>query len=102
MALYNTSINNDGLRFLQQQKDLLSALAREVKKDTVCCELKLMALRLLQSLTCQIPSATVLKDMMKHVRTRTTLTRQVLALTAYSYEHNILKDIFKLNSLSYT
>jgi len=73
MALYNTSINNDGLRFLQQQKDLLSALAREVKRDTAGCELKLMALRLLQSLTCHIPSATVLIDMMKHVRTRTTL-----------------------------
>lgn len=67
MALYNTSINNDGLKFLQQQKDLLSALAREVTKDTVCCEMKLMALRLLQSLTCHIPSATVLTDMMKHI-----------------------------------
>jgi hypothetical protein len=73
MALYNTSINKDGLSFLQQQKDLLSALAHEVKRDTVHCEVKLMALRLLQSLTSHIPSATVLTDMMKHVGTRTTL-----------------------------
>ena len=85
MALYNTSINNDGLMFLQQQKNLLSALAREVTRDTVCCEMKLMAFRLLQSLTSHIPSATVLTDMMKHVRTRTTLTHQVLAFTANSY-----------------
>jgi hypothetical protein len=85
MALYNTSINNDGLKFLQQQQDLLSALAREVKRDTVCCELKLMALRMLQSLTCHIPSATVLTDMMKHVRTRNILTHQVLAFISNSY-----------------
>jgi len=85
MALYNTSINNDGLRFLQQQEDLLSALARDVKRDNVCCELKLMALRLLQSLTCHIPSTTVLTDVMKYVRTRTTLTHQVLAFAANSY-----------------
>jgi hypothetical protein len=66
MALYNTSINQNGLKFLQQQKDLLSALAYDLQRDTTY-ELKLMALRLLQSLTYDIPNETVLKDIMKEV-----------------------------------
>lgn len=66
MALYNTSINHDGLKFLQQQADLLSALAHDLQTDATY-ELKLMELRLLQSLTCDIPNGTVLKDILKHV-----------------------------------
>jgi hypothetical protein len=69
MALYNTSINQNGLKFLQQQKDLLSAIAYDFQRDTTY-ELKLMALRLLQSLTYDIPNGRVLKDIMKEVCTR--------------------------------
>jgi hypothetical protein len=67
MALYNTSINHNGLKFLQQQADLLSAVAHDLQTDATY-ELKLMELRLLQSLTCDIPNGTVLKDILKHVR----------------------------------
>ncbi|PNF21894.1 hypothetical protein B7P43_G04395 [Cryptotermes secundus] len=66
MALYNTSINHDGLKFLQQQADLLSALAHDLQTDTTY-EMKLMQLRLLQSLTCDIPNGTVLQDILKYV-----------------------------------
>jgi hypothetical protein len=66
MALYNTSINQNGLKFLQQQKDLLSAIAHDFQTDTTY-ELKLMALRLLQSLTYDIPNGRVLRDIMKEV-----------------------------------
>jgi hypothetical protein len=96
MALYNTSINSDGLMFLQQQKDLLSALTYEMQRATVCGELKMMALRLMQSLTCHIPSAAVLTDMTKQVRRGTTF------LDFTSNQHSSLPHIFKWNSLPYT
>jgi hypothetical protein len=67
MALYNTSINHNGLKFLQRQTDLLAALAHDLKTD-VTYEVKLMELRLLLSLTCDIPNGAVLKDILKHVR----------------------------------
>lgn len=66
MALYNISINHSGLKFLQQRTDLLAALAHDLKTDVIY-ELKLMELRLLQALTCDIPNGTVLKDILKHV-----------------------------------
>ncbi|XP_021929071.1 heat shock factor 2-binding protein-like isoform X2 [Zootermopsis nevadensis] len=66
MALYNTSINQNGLKFLQQQTDLLSAIAHDFQTDTTY-ELKLMELRLLQSLTYDIPNGKVLRDIMKEV-----------------------------------
>ncbi|PSN34432.1 hypothetical protein C0J52_20393, partial [Blattella germanica] len=66
MALYNTSINQNGLRFLQQQKDLLSAIAHDLQIDSTF-DLKLMTLRLLQSLTYEIPNAGVLKNILKEI-----------------------------------
>ncbi|XP_069696424.1 heat shock factor 2-binding protein-like [Periplaneta americana] len=66
MALYNTSINENGLRFLQQQQYLLSAITQDLQINTTS-ELKLMSLRLLQSLTYDIPNKSVLNGILKEV-----------------------------------
>ncbi|XP_049813790.1 heat shock factor 2-binding protein-like [Schistocerca nitens] len=63
MALYNVSINKRGLRFLQQKTDhaekLVQALGYVMRSDTAP-EPRLTALRLLQSLTCDVASPVVI------------------------------------------
>jgi hypothetical protein len=93
MALYNVSINHSGLKFLQQQTDLLAALAHGLKTDDIY-ELKLMELRLLQALTCDIPNGTVLKDILKHVCEPCTWLFNAIFLQMFSKKIPYLDLIF--------
>lgn len=66
MALYNLSINQNGLLMLQDQNALLITIQRNIKNDRTP-ELKLMSLRLLQSVTYEITSMKVLQNMLQQV-----------------------------------
>lgn len=66
MVLYNISINQNGLTLLQEQRTLLDSLSRIM----VCersAELKVLALRLLESITFDIPNRIILQSFKKHV-----------------------------------
>lgn len=67
MALYNLSINQNGLLMLQDQHALLISIQRNIKNDRTP-ELKLMSLRLLQSITYEITSLKVLQNMLQQVQ----------------------------------
>nr|CAD7462884.1 unnamed protein product [Timema tahoe] len=62
MTVYNVSINQCGLSFLQEQKELSEALSHGLRNDT-SQELKLMSLRVLQSLTYEMEDLGVLRDL---------------------------------------
>ncbi|XP_075227986.1 heat shock factor 2-binding protein-like [Lycorma delicatula] len=66
MALYNLSINQNGLLMLQDQHPLLVTIQRNIKNDRTP-ELKLMSLRLLQSVTYEITSLKVLQNMLQQI-----------------------------------
>nr|CAD7407764.1 unnamed protein product [Timema poppensis] len=62
MTVYNVSINQCGLSFLQEHKELSEALSHSLRNDT-SQELKLMSLRVLQSLTYEMEDLGVLRDL---------------------------------------
>lgn len=66
MAFYNISINKVGLVMLQDQKALLNTVSRYIINDHNP-ELKLMSLRLLQSMTMNILSDQVYRDLLTMV-----------------------------------
>ncbi|XP_067013401.1 heat shock factor 2-binding protein [Anabrus simplex] len=66
MALYNISINQYGLAFLQEQKDILPAISQSLQYDSTV-ELRLMSLRLLQSITYEIPTQQLLEEILENV-----------------------------------
>ncbi|XP_063233938.1 heat shock factor 2-binding protein-like isoform X3 [Bacillus rossius redtenbacheri] len=62
MTLYNVSINQCGLAFLQESPQLLAALSHGLQHDT-SPELKVMALRVLQSLSWEVKDSARLQQM---------------------------------------
>ncbi|XP_054271602.1 heat shock factor 2-binding protein-like isoform X2 [Macrosteles quadrilineatus] len=62
MSLYNLSINQLGLIVLLDHTSLFGELAKDIQSDSNP-ELRLLSLRLLQSLTMQIPSTKAFDDM---------------------------------------
>lgn len=66
MALYNISINQKGFLMMQGETRLLQTISRYIVNER-SPELKLMALRLLMSLSVHITSVQILKDMVNYV-----------------------------------
>lgn len=66
MVLYNMSINQKGVRFLQEQEELVPVLGCSLRCDSVP-EPRLMTVRLLQSLTNDVPNLLLFDDMQEHV-----------------------------------
>lgn len=63
MAFYNISINKVGIVMLQDQKALLNRVSQYIMNDYTP-ELKIMSLRLLQSMTINIISAQVYRELL--------------------------------------
>ncbi|RZF39982.1 hypothetical protein LSTR_LSTR002385 [Laodelphax striatellus] len=66
MTLYNLSINQNGLLMLQDQQSLLVTMHRHIHSDRTP-ELKLMSLRLLQSISYEITSLKVLQNILQQI-----------------------------------
>lgn len=69
MSLYNISINNVGVIYLQGQPQLLTGIAKTLEDETQPQELHLMALRLLQSITWEVNCNAVLENIAETVKT---------------------------------
>ncbi|XP_014242541.1 heat shock factor 2-binding protein-like [Cimex lectularius] len=67
MVLYNISINQTGLNLIQEDKNLLTTLAHIVASEE-CPELKVLALRLLESLTFEIPNTIALLKILQQIQ----------------------------------
>ncbi|KAK9511430.1 hypothetical protein O3M35_000089 [Rhynocoris fuscipes] len=66
MVLYNISINQNGLVMLQEQKSLIDTLAKIISCERTP-ELKVLALRLLESITFDIPNRLILQVFKTHL-----------------------------------
>lgn len=66
MCLYNISINQMGLIMLLEGKSLLNELSKNILTESNP-ELRLLALRLIQSLTLQMPSLQVYENIIKSI-----------------------------------
>lgn len=66
MSLYNLSINQVGLLMLLEKTCLFGEMAKNIVGETNP-ELRLLSLRLLQSLTMQIPSSQVYQEITSSV-----------------------------------
>lgn len=66
MSLYNLSINQVGLLMLLEKTCLFEEMAKNIVGETNP-ELRLLSLRLLQSLTMQIPSSQVYQEITSSV-----------------------------------
>lgn len=63
MALYNVSINQEGLSLLHEDgQGAIFSVASNCLKPESTSELRIMALRLLLSLTCDLSNATLLSQ----------------------------------------
>lgn len=69
MVLYNISINQSGIVMIQDQKPLLFALSQMIVSD-LTPELKVLALRLLESITFEIPNGLILLKIQQQVRSK--------------------------------
>lgn len=67
MSLYNISINSVGVIYLQGQPQLLTGIVKTLEDDMQPQELRLMALRLLQSITWEVNCSAVLENIAETV-----------------------------------
>ncbi|KAK6641355.1 hypothetical protein RUM44_013064 [Polyplax serrata] len=67
MSLYNISINNVGVIYLQGQPQLLTGIVKTLEDETQPQELHMMALRVLQSITWEVNCYAVLENIAETV-----------------------------------
>ncbi|XP_073981068.1 heat shock factor 2-binding protein-like isoform X2 [Rhodnius prolixus] len=95
MVLYNISINQNGLTLLQEQRTLLDSLSRIM----VCersAELKVLALRLLESITFDIPNRIILQSFKKHLPIQKLEgLKEVTDAEIRQYATSVLKNVSK-------
>uniref|UniRef100_A0A0A9XYH9 Heat shock factor 2-binding protein n=1 Tax=Lygus hesperus TaxID=30085 RepID=A0A0A9XYH9_LYGHE len=91
MVLYNISINQSGIVLIQDQKPLLYALSQIVVSE-LTPELKVLALRLLESITFEIPNGLVLIKIQQYIpRDKLELLKDSTDAETRQYSNNILQ-----------
>uniref|UniRef100_A0A224XWF2 Putative heat shock factor 2-binding protein n=1 Tax=Panstrongylus lignarius TaxID=156445 RepID=A0A224XWF2_9HEMI len=95
MVLYNISINQNGLVLLQEQRTLLDSLSRIIVCERTA-ELKVLALRLLESITFDIPNRLVLQSFKKHLPIQKLEgLKEVTDAEIRQYATSVLKNVSK-------
>lgn len=103
MSLYNISINNLGVVYLQDQPQLITGIAKTLEDDSQPQELHLMALRLLQSLTWEINCKTTFENLVEMVPRRSIekfewSSNSEFKATSNAILHNIERNKLKLEN----
>jgi len=99
MVLYNVSINQTGLMLIQDQKPLLVTISQLLVGEKPP-ELRLMALRLLESVTFEIPNRQVLNLILQYVSPqKLNQLCQVCDIEMRQYASNVLVNIEKAEGL---